>query len=86
MSGELKIGLVGCGRIAERYRRVLPGISGCLVAAVADVQTDRAEALGARLNVKAYGSCREMLRQERLDLVVVLTPSGSHATIATEVA
>jgi len=77
----LKFGLVGCGRIAKRHAELLglDQIGGAKLAAVCDVREDRARAFGDRFGVAFYGSMDSMMRDQDLDVVSVLTPSGMHA-------
>jgi UDP-N-acetyl-2-amino-2-deoxyglucuronate dehydrogenase len=77
----LKFGLVGCGRIAKRHSDLLgrKQIEGAELAAVCDIQAERAEALGAEHDVPAYTDMDGMMSKEDIDVVVVLTDSGSHA-------
>ncbi len=77
----LKFGLVGCGRIAKRHAELLGlnQIAGARLAAVCDVKEDRARAFGGRFDVPFYPSMDAMMREQEIDVVSVLTPSGMHA-------
>lgn len=77
----LKIGLVGCGRIAQRHSGLLGKrlISGASLAAVCDIDKDKAEAMGKAYGVPRYEDFNQMMRKEDIDVVSVLTPSGLHA-------
>ena len=77
----LKFGLVGCGRIAQRHAQILgegshPGVK---LVAVCDVNEERSTQLAAKFNVNRYRDMVEMAVQEKLDVCVILTPSGLHA-------
>lgn len=75
---ELRFGIVGCGRIAQRHAQHIASV-GCL-AATCDVVSERSEALAREYGGRAYSSINEMLRQEKgLDVVAVCTPNGLHA-------
>ena len=82
----LNFGLVGCGRISQRHASLLGDhqISGARLAAVCDVVPDRAEALGARFKVPAYTDMHQMMDEANVDVAVVLTESGHHATHVLE--
>jgi UDP-N-acetyl-2-amino-2-deoxyglucuronate dehydrogenase len=84
----LKIAIVGCGRIAQRHADLLGThqIAGARLAAVCDVQPERAEAFAARHEVPGFSSLDEMLAMKGIDVVSVLTPSGMHAEHAIAVA
>jgi predicted dehydrogenase len=77
----LKFGLIGCGRIAKRHAELLglDQIGGAKLAAVCDVKEDRARAFGERFSVPFYADMNTMMRDQSLDVVEVLTPSGLHA-------
>lgn len=84
----INFAIVGCGRIAKRHAELLGSgqIAGARLAAVCDIQRDRAEAFGARFGVPAFASIDAMLAAPGIDAVAVLTPSGMHAEHAIQVA
>jgi UDP-N-acetyl-2-amino-2-deoxyglucuronate dehydrogenase len=90
MTDDLGIALVGCGRIAQKYSQIFleSGVTGARLVAVCDPKTDRAEALGTKHVVPAYGDYREMLDKEgsRIDAVCILTESGLHEQHAVDIA
>jgi predicted dehydrogenase len=77
----LKFGLVGCGRIAKRHSDLLGNnqIAGATLAAVCDTNPARAEAMGKAFGVPWYADLHAMMQGTALDVVSVLTPSGTHA-------
>ena len=77
----LRFALVGCGRIAGRHADLLGNgqIDGAELAAVCDIDQERAEALGSRFDVPFFTDMDEMMRRVEPEAVSVLTPSGSHA-------
>lgn len=77
----LRFGLMGCGRIAKRHSELLGNgqIKGAELVAVADVQTDRADAFAARFGVHSFHTAEAMLASPDVDIVSILTPSGMHA-------
>src|SRR5205823_387910 len=54
-------------------------IAGAKLAAVCDAKEDRARAFGERFKVPFYGDMDVMMREQEIDVVSVLTPSGMHA-------
>lgn len=76
---KLKFGLIGCGRIARRHVDVIRSLEEAELAAVCDVVEERVEKFAKEFGVKGYMSADEMLQNEKLDVVNVLTPSGNHA-------
>ncbi len=80
---RLRIGLVGCGRVAEeRHLPALARLPEAHVVALADPDTGRMDRLGDRFDIRRrYGSHRELIADDRVDAVGVLTPTASHAEI-----
>ena len=83
---EFRVGLVGCGRISKNHFEALAKVDGLTLAAVADVDVERARAAGGAHGVPAFASLEEMLRDAPLDLVSICTPSGLHAAQGVQVA
>lgn len=83
----MRIGVLGCGRIAVRHADLLGKhqIDDACLAAVCDERSDRAQAFAERHAVPAYVRLEDMLEHADLDAVAVLTPSGLHATNAIDV-
>lgn len=74
-----KFALVGCGRIAKRHAELLSGVvSGMKLAAVCDVDAEKARTFGEKYGVAWYTDMFEMMAQVAPDVVSVLTPSGLH--------
>ncbi len=74
----LRFALVGCGRIGHRHAEHIARLG--TLAAVCDVERDRASELAQRTGANAYGSLDDMLAGERaLDVVAVCSPNGLHA-------
>lgn len=77
----INFAIVGCGRIAKRHSELLglSQIEGARLAAVCDVDLEKAKEFGERFGVPYYQSFDEMLQNVQIDVVSVLTPSGMHA-------
>lgn len=77
----LNFALVGCGRIAKRHSELLGHgeIKGARLAAVCDIVSEKAAAIGERFGVPAFTDMDEMARSVDVDVFVVLTESGLHA-------
>lgn len=82
----MKFGIVGCGRIAARHAEVIRSIDGASLVAVCDTAEDRADRFGAKNLARPYRSVGDMLEKESLDVVNVLTPSGTHPDVVLEIA
>ncbi len=77
----INFALIGCGRIAKRHAELLGTgqIAGARLVAVCDNQADRADRFGQTYNVPSFHSIDELLQQDNIDVVSILTPSGMHA-------
>lgn len=77
----LKFALVGCGRIAKRHSELLGynQIVNASLAAVCDIDEQKASNIGQQFNVPFYTNMDEMMEKEDIDAVSVLTESGNHS-------
>jgi UDP-N-acetylglucosamine 3-dehydrogenase len=79
MSELLSMGVVGVGRMGTNHVRVLADLEGVRLAAVCDTDRQIAERAARRYLVPSfYGSLEELLSGERLDGVVIATPTSGH--------
>ena len=81
----LAIGLIGCGRAAERY--YLPAfarVPDARLAAVADPLDERRNLVAARVaGCTAFASAEELLEKAGVAAVIVATPPATHLSTAT---
>ncbi len=77
----LNFALVGCGRISRKHSELLGGdqIPDVKLISVCDTNEERAKYLAAKFNVSFYVDMDEMMQNEDVDVICVLTPSGLHA-------
>ncbi|WP_203790927.1 Gfo/Idh/MocA family protein [Paractinoplanes rishiriensis] len=74
----MRIGIIGCGRIARNHVSALRGIDGVRVAAVADVDARRARAFAQEHGVdKSFGDVEQLL-DAGLGAVTICTPHAEH--------
>jgi len=79
----LRIGIVGCGKIADAHLEQIRAIGRGEVVAVCDSEPLMAEQLAVRMNVPArHTDFAEMLAESRLDVVHIATPPSSHVALA----
>ena len=62
-----RVGIVGCGGIAQVHAPVLKQLPETELVACADIRTERAQAMAEKFGCKAYASLEEMLANEKLD-------------------
>lgn len=77
----LNFALVGCGRIAKRHSELLgfEQIKGARLIAVCDLVEEKSKKIGEQFSIAHYTDMHQMMRNEKIDVVVVLTESGNHA-------
>ncbi len=76
---KIRAALVGCGRISKNHFGALEQHGEAFeLVAVCDIKPDVLEAHKTEHNVPGYLSMKDMLEQERLDIVILATPSGIH--------
>jgi predicted dehydrogenase len=80
----VRLGFVGAGAISGRHLDILAARSDVEVAAICDLDADRAQATASELKARVYGDWRTMLDEEGLDALFVCTPPGSHAEPTVE--
>ena len=76
----LNFALVGCGRISYKHAEILNGqLKNARLAAVCDIDETKAKGTGNKYNVPFYTDYDKMLKQDKIDVVCILTESGNHA-------
>ncbi len=80
MAGDVRIGLIGTGAIAQvAHLPILRKLRGVQIAALCDSDAAKARALAERMGVDAwYTDIEEMLEFAKPDAVVVCTPNHLH--------
>lgn len=85
MSREpLRVGVIGCGRVAQDHLPAYQRLEEAVIAAVADVNERVAQSVATQFGAAAYTDYRQMLDRERLDALSICTPPATHAEIALE--
>lgn len=84
-ANAIQVALIGCGRIAGHHARSLRATDGVELAAVCDLEADKARAYGEEFGVPWYRDYRRMFAENpAIQVVAVITPSGMHFEHATE--
>jgi predicted dehydrogenase len=83
----MKIGLIGCGRIASDHLMVYRHIGKIELAAVSDVNAEKARLFASRFGVgKVFTDYSQLLEMKDLDFVDVCTPPSTHADMVCDAA
>jgi UDP-N-acetylglucosamine 3-dehydrogenase len=77
-----RVGVIGTGGWGKNHVRVFNELQ-CL-AAVCDMDKERAEKYSRSYHVPGYTSLQEMLQKEKLDAVTICTPASTHFQIASQ--
>ena len=78
----LRVALIGCGRISIYHLEALANIPGVDVVAVGDLDEAAARECATRSGVRGcYTDMEAMLREQRPDVVHILTPPSSHLAL-----
>ncbi len=81
----LRIGIVGCGKIADQHALTIDRLEGCKIVALCDREILMARQLGERIKVDAcYSDLAEMLAENSLDAVHITTPPQGHYALAKQ--
>ena len=76
---KYRFAFIGCGRIVKKHLDAVKDIENAELVSVCDINKDKADKVAAKLNgVNSYSSYDEMLKNEDVDIVSILTPSGLH--------
>jgi UDP-N-acetyl-2-amino-2-deoxyglucuronate dehydrogenase len=85
-NNPLNVALIGCGRIAGHHCKAIADVQGVELAAVCDLEIEKAEAYGAEYGVPAYASYHDMFdAHPNISIAAVITPSGMHLEHGLEV-
>ena len=78
MTANIRIALVGCGRISQTHFDAIRDVEGVELVAVCDAIEQRAREAAQQNNVPWFSSYPNMLAEVPSDAVAVCTPSGLH--------
>lgn len=75
----IKVGIIGCGKIADQHAEIIRRIPDCEIVGVCDREELMAKQMHERFNVKRYFTdANKLLDISRPDIVHVTTPAQSH--------
>jgi len=78
LKSPLRLGIVGCGRVAFHHVEMLKGVPGIKLVASCDLIEEKARSHSEKAGSRAYTNYRQMLDKEELDIVALATPTGAH--------
>lgn len=77
----MDLAIVGCGDVAGQYASAIADHEDLQIAAVADLDRDRAAALGREYDAVAYTELDALLSGESVNLLLNLTSHAAHAEV-----
>jgi len=84
MSGELNVGIIGCGNISATYMSLAPLFRGIRLRACADIAPEAALARAGEFDLKAL-SVDDLMADDWIDIVVNLTVPNAHFEVSRKV-
>ena len=81
-----RIGIIGCGRISKKHIESINHNQLFDLVSVCDKNKSKLEHLNLKSNLNTYQDFELMISSENLDVVSVLTDSGSHENIINKIA
>ena len=84
MTARLRVGLIGCGRIARVHRAYLQELSSVELIGVCDIDAAARAAFARETGLAEFASVAELIERGRPDVAHVLTPPSTHAPLAIE--
>ncbi len=83
----MKIGLIGCGRVANEHMKIYRYIKNVEVVAVSDIDIKKAKRLADKYKVRnVFQNYLDLLEVKELEFVDVCTPPSTHASVACNAA
>jgi UDP-N-acetyl-2-amino-2-deoxyglucuronate dehydrogenase len=73
-----KIGIIGCGMIAEFHAEAIANVYGAQLTAVYGRNTEKAKGFASKYQCAAYDDLDDFLAMADVDIVTIATPSGAH--------
>ncbi len=82
MTDKLKFAVIGVGIMGSSHVRDIASSENIALAAICDIDPQRAQNAAAAQGVPAYTDYREMIDKEKLDGIIIATPHYFHTPIA----
>jgi UDP-N-acetyl-2-amino-2-deoxyglucuronate dehydrogenase len=75
---KIKVAIIGAGRISEHHLKAIKKNRAFELVAICDLDKEKAHNFGKKYKVPFYTNYNQMLIQKKIDIVAIMTPSGSH--------
>lgn len=84
MRDSFGAGLIGCGAISVNHLKALRHVEGASLAAACDIDPEHLARVTEEYGVPGYADYRQMLADERVQVVHICTPHYLHAAMAID--
>jgi len=84
MNSIIKFALIGCGTVAKKHVESINRIENAKLVAVCDIDKKKAMDYGKEHRIPWYTNPDKMVENESIDVISILTPSGTHAQIVID--
>jgi predicted dehydrogenase len=79
MTDKLRWGILGCGKIANKFASDLKLVDDAVLVAIASRDEERGNEFASRYNVpKVYTAYEDMVASKEVDVIYIATPHGFH--------
>ena len=85
MAEKLRFGIVGCGVIGPVHAEAIASLPDAQLVSVVDLNPEKAQKLASQYGATPYTHLQHMLDSERVDVVIICTPSGLHGELACQI-
>lgn len=75
---KIRLGFIGSGRIVGHHLKALRNNKFIVAVAICDLILEKTLVYSKQYKINSYQSYKEMLNNEQLDVVAIVTPSGMH--------
>lgn len=84
-SEKMKVGIIGCGNVSDKYAEASRKFDGLSLVACADLDLGRAQALAGRYAIPRALRVDQLLADGEIDAVINLTVPAVHGAVALEI-
>jgi UDP-N-acetylglucosamine 3-dehydrogenase len=81
----MRVAVIGVGSMGKNHARVYSELPEAELVAVVDADLKTAEAVAAKLGVRAYADPGKMLKKEKPEAVSIAVPTALHAQVGMDV-
>jgi oligopeptide/dipeptide ABC transporter ATP-binding protein len=81
---EVRIGVIGLGKIGEEHIKTIENIKNARLTAVCDYQKDVVNEYAKEFSVKAFYDAKELINSGEVDAVIIATPHYQHTQITID--